>query len=70
MPAIQRGQAYRIRPNKWGLRYYDENGVRRRKSPFTSKSAALAHYRDAWEQAAERTPHGTPIVLRPEDFAR
>lgn len=22
----------------------------------------------AWEHAARRTPHGTPIVLRPEDF--
>jgi nitrile hydratase accessory protein len=22
----------------------------------------LAHYRDAWAQAAERTPHGEPIV--------
>ena len=29
----------------------------------------LARYRDAWDRAAERTPHGTPIVLKPEDFA-
>ena len=28
----------------------------------------LARYRDAWDRAAERTPHGTPIELRPEDF--
>jgi hypothetical protein len=46
MPAIQRGQAYKLGVGKWGLRYYDENGVRRRKSAFPSKSAALAHYRD------------------------
>ena len=26
-------------------------------------------YRDAWDQAADRTPHGKPIELRPEDFA-
>ena len=32
--------------------------------------ASLARYRDAWEHAADRTPHGTPIELRPEDFAR
>jgi nitrile hydratase accessory protein len=32
-------------------------------------AASLARYRDAWDHAAERTPHGTPIVLRPEDFA-
>ncbi len=28
----------------------------------------LHHYRDAWDHAADRTPHGTPIELRPEDF--
>jgi Phage integrase, N-terminal SAM-like domain len=28
------------------LRFYDAEGVRRRKSPFPSKSAALAYYRD------------------------
>src|SRR5215218_9291388 len=49
MPAIQRGQPYRLGPNRWGLRYYDAAGKRRRKSPFPSKSAALAHYRDVIE---------------------
>jgi nitrile hydratase accessory protein len=28
----------------------------------------LARTRDAWEHACERTPHGTPIELRPSDF--
>ena len=28
----------------------------------------LARYRDAWDHAADRTPHGTPIELRPDDF--
>ena len=28
----------------------------------------LARYRDAWDRAADRTPHGEPITLRPEDF--
>ena len=46
MPAIQRGSAYRVDAGRWGLRYYDEHGVRRRKSPFASKSAALAWYRE------------------------
>src|SRR5215211_2564963 len=46
MPATQRGQAYRLGPNRWGLRYYDAEGARRRKSPFSSKSAALQHYRE------------------------
>ena len=25
-------------------------------------------YRDAWDHAADRTPHGKPIELKPEDF--
>jgi nitrile hydratase accessory protein len=25
-------------------------------------------YREAWDHAAERTPHGRPIELKPEDF--
>ena len=33
-------------------------------------AAALARYRDAWDHAADRTPHGMPIELRPEDFLR
>jgi nitrile hydratase accessory protein len=28
----------------------------------------LHRYRDAWDHAADRTPHGRPIELRPEDF--
>ena len=31
-------------------------------------AAALSHTRDAWNRAAERTPHGTPIELGTEDF--
>ena len=30
--------------------------------------ASLDRYRDAWERAADRTPHGAPIELRAEDF--
>jgi nitrile hydratase accessory protein len=28
----------------------------------------LHRYRDAWDHAADRTPHGSPIELRSEDF--
>jgi nitrile hydratase accessory protein len=28
----------------------------------------LARYRKAWDHAADRTPHGQPIELRPDDF--
>jgi nitrile hydratase accessory protein len=32
-------------------------------------SETLHRYRDAWDHAADRTPHGSPIELRSEDFA-
>jgi nitrile hydratase accessory protein len=31
--------------------------------------ANLHRYRKAWDHAADRTPHGRPIELLPEDFA-
>jgi nitrile hydratase accessory protein len=34
-----------------------------------SDATALRRYRDAWDRAADRTPHGNPIELRPGDFA-
>jgi nitrile hydratase accessory protein len=30
----------------------------------------LHRYRAAWDHAADRTPHGRPIELHPEDFGR
>jgi nitrile hydratase accessory protein len=32
-------------------------------------ASTLAHYHDAWDRAADRTPHGDPIELRAEDFS-
>ncbi|QIG52216.1 nitrile hydratase accessory protein [Nordella sp. HKS 07] len=32
--------------------------------------ATLRHYHDAWDAAADRTPHGQPIELRHEDFGQ
>lgn len=63
MPPTQRGQAYRLGPKRWGLRYYDPNGVRRRKSPFPSKSAALAHYRDVIEPRLRGDPAPIPDTV-------
>jgi nitrile hydratase accessory protein len=31
-------------------------------------SETLHRYRDAWDHACDRTPHGKPIELRPDDF--
>jgi len=33
-----------------------------------SSAPELARYRSGWMRAAERTPHGAPIELRPEDL--
>lgn len=33
-----------------------------------SSEDELQRYRAAWDHAADRTPHGQPIELRPEDF--
>jgi nitrile hydratase accessory protein len=33
-----------------------------------SSSEELARYRDAWDRAADRTPHGQPIELQAGDF--
>ena len=32
-------------------------------------SDTMHRYRNAWDHAADRTPHGSPIELKPEDFA-
>lgn len=34
-----------------------------------SSQHELARYRDAWDHAADRTPHGEAIALRDSDFA-
>jgi len=31
-------------------------------------AGALARYQHAWDHAADRTPHGQPIELQPQDF--
>jgi nitrile hydratase accessory protein len=33
-----------------------------------AEADTLARFRDAWDRAADRTPHGQPIELTPEDF--
>ena len=31
-------------------------------------ATTLSRYQEAWDRAADRTPHGAPIELRAEDF--
>jgi nitrile hydratase accessory protein len=38
-------------------------------SKNVASTDTLHRYRDAWDHAADRTPHGKPIELKPEDFA-
>jgi integrase len=66
MPPTQTGQAYRLAPGKWGLRYYDRAGTRRRKSPFASKSAALAHYRKVIEPELRGEAPAAPALTLAE----
>ncbi len=33
-----------------------------------SSADELSRYRNAWDRAADRTPHGQPIALRASDF--
>jgi nitrile hydratase accessory protein len=33
-----------------------------------TSAEALHRYRDAWDRACDRTPHGQPIELKAEDF--
>jgi len=37
-------------------------------SKNVATSETLHRYRDAWDHAADRTPHGKPIELKPGDF--
>src|SRR5215217_4995042 len=66
MPAIQRGSAYRLGSNRWGLRWRDRTGKRHHKSPFPSKSAALAHYRDVIEPELRGDPVPTSVLTLAE----
>jgi integrase len=66
MPPVQRGQAYRLGAGRWGLRYYDADGERRRKSPFPTKSAAIAFYRDVIEPQLRGEPTAMPELTLAE----
>jgi len=34
-----------------------------------TSAATLTRYRNAWDHACDRTPHGKPIELQPSDFS-
>src|SRR3712207_6615081 len=42
MPAVQRGQVYKLKGGSWAYRYYDAHRVRRQRGGFRTKSEAAA----------------------------
>jgi integrase len=49
MPAHQQGSVYKLGKGRYGIRWYDAEGIRHRKSSFDSRSAARKYYRDVIE---------------------
>mgnify|MGYP001952527059 CR=1 FL=1 len=43
-------------------------GVARRAGERAASAGELERTREAWRRAADRTPHGSPIELRPTDY--
>ena len=62
-PALEGEDAGDAYYRQWLGALEDIAGARGAASP-----RELARYRQAWDHAADRTPHGMPIELKPEDF--
>jgi hypothetical protein len=59
MPAIQRGQPYKLAGGQWGLRYRDRSGKRvHTEEKFPTKNGAYRHYREVIEPRLRR---GAPM---------
>jgi hypothetical protein len=66
MPARQRGEPYKLGKGRWGLRYYDESGRRRRQSGFTSRTEAL----DWFETVERKRQLGLPVAAPDTTFGQ
>src|SRR5215208_417414 len=62
MPAKQRGPAYSLGATRGHLRRRAGTGRRHHRSPFRSKSAALAHYRNVVEPDLRGDSVPTPTL--------
>jgi hypothetical protein len=63
VPAEQEGQTYKT-SRSWGIRWYDETGVRRRKSSFTTEKKARVWFRDVeLKRMRGETVTPTPLTL-------
>ncbi len=69
--SAQIGLAQQAGDVDWGPTYYD-HWLAALEALVAAKGAApvdeLARCARAWDHAADRTPHGQPIVLQPADF--
>jgi integrase len=68
MPATQRGHARRLPSGRWQLRYRDKTGAYHSAGAFTTKTAALDHYRNVVEPRLLGKPE-TPPELTLADLA-
>ena len=62
MPSVQRGNVRR-HGTKWQARYYDENGVRRQRAGFATKSAAWEWLEQQVDEVG-RLRRGEPAAVR------
>ena len=69
MPAEQRGSVYRTSKG-YGLRWYDENGARRRKAGFSSRSEARRWYEDVERPRMRGEAVTTPPATLSEHVTR
>jgi hypothetical protein len=61
MPSVQRGSVARL-GGSWGVRWYDENGKRKRQAGFDTKSAAHA-FLDSTIRRVAALRRGDPSAL-------
>jgi len=66
MPSLQRGQVVK-RGNRWGCRWYNENGTRRFRGGFATKSGARSWVDDEVKRVeALRRGDIVPVGHRPQ----
>jgi integrase len=64
MPAEQAGSPYKTKTQGWGIRWFDENGKRRRQAGFSSESKARVWFRDSELPRMRGGLVNEPLTLR------
>ncbi len=64
MPAEQQGDVYQLADGRWGLRYKDRDGNRRRtEEKFPNRTAARRHFRDVIRPTLQGPPRPAEMTL-------